>query len=157
MEKGYLLMKDNGRVWQWDMWQAGMGLVDFTNPDACSWYQSKLKALLDVGVDCFKTDFGERVPTNVKWFDGSDPEKMHNYYTYLYNQCVFELLKKEKGESEAVLFARSAAPGGQKISSTLGRRFNQPVYFHGRNLKGRAFPYGQRLWLLEPRYWRLRG
>lgn len=75
MEKGYLLMKDNGRVWQWDMWQAGMGLVDFTNPDACSWYQSKLKALLDVGVDCFKTDFGERVPTNVKWFDGSDPEK----------------------------------------------------------------------------------
>ena len=115
MEKGYLLMKDNGRVWQWDMWQAGMGLVDFTNPDACSWYQSKLKALLDVGVDCFKTDFGERVPTNVKWFDGSDPEKMHNYYTYLYNQCVFELLKKEKGESEAVLFARSAAPGGQKF------------------------------------------
>ena len=113
MEKGYLLMKDNGRVWQWDMWQAGMGLVDFTNPDACSWYQSKLKALLDVGVDCFKTDFGERVPTNVKWFDGSDPEKMHNYYTYLYNQCVFELLKK--GESEAVLFARSAAPGGQKF------------------------------------------
>ena len=110
MEKGYLLMKDNGRVWQ-----AGMGLVDFTNPDACSWYQSKLKALLDVGVDCFKTDFGERVPTNVKWFDGSDPEKMHNYYTYLYNQCVFELLKKEKGESEAVLFARSAAPGGQKF------------------------------------------
>ena len=115
MEKGYLLMKDNRRVWQWDMWQAGMGLVDFTNPDACSWYQSKLKALLDVGVDCFKTDFGERVPTNVKWFDGSDPEKMHNYYTYLYNQCVFELLKKEKGESEAVLFARSAAPGGQKF------------------------------------------
>ena len=115
MEKGYLLMKDNRRVWQWDMWQAGMGLVDFTNPAACSWYQNKLKALLDVGVDCFKTDFGERVPTNVKWFDGSDPEKMHNYYTYLYNQCVFELLKKEKGESEAVLFARSAAPGGQKF------------------------------------------
>ncbi len=115
VEGGYFLKRPNGDVWQWDMWQAGMGLVDFTNPDACSWYQSKLKALLDVGVDCFKTDFGERVPTNVKWFDGSDPEKMHNYYTYLYNQCVFELLKKEKGESEAVLFARSAAPGGQKF------------------------------------------
>ena len=39
-----------------------MGLVDFTNPDACAWYQSKLKTLLDMGVDCFKTDFGERVP-----------------------------------------------------------------------------------------------
>ena len=37
-----------------------MALIDFTNPDACSWYQHKLKALLDIGVDSFKTDFGER-------------------------------------------------------------------------------------------------
>ncbi len=53
-------------VWQWDMWQAGMGLVDFTNPDARrSGTQDKLRALLDKGVDCFKTDFGERIPTDV--------------------------------------------------------------------------------------------
>ncbi len=115
MKAGYLLKKDNGRVWQWDLWQAGMALVDFTNPDACSWYQAKLKRLLDMGVDCFKTDFGERVPTDVVWHDGSDPEKMHNYYTLLYNQCVFDLLKEVRGEGEAVLFARSAAAGGQKF------------------------------------------
>ena len=96
-----------------------MGLVDFTNPDACSWHQSKLKDHLDVGVDCFKTDFGERVPTNVKWFDGSDPEKMHNYYTYLYNQCVFELLKKEKGERK-LFFCTKCKHQRTKISSTLG-------------------------------------
>ena len=97
-----------------------MGLVDFTNPSACSWYQAKLKNLLDMGVDCFKTDFGERIPSlqngyDVCWFDGSDPEKMHNYYTYLYNKCVFELLQKEKGIGEAVLFARSATVGGQQF------------------------------------------
>ncbi|CRK44320.1 hypothetical protein BN1723_001006 [Verticillium longisporum] len=33
-EKGYLVKRKNGDVWQWDLWQAGMGLVDFTNPDA---------------------------------------------------------------------------------------------------------------------------
>lgn len=114
-EKGYLLRREDGKVWQWDMWQAGMAIVDFTNPDACKWYQSKLKALLDMGVDCFKTDFGERIPVDVKWFNGADPEKMHNYYTLLYNECVFDLLKKEKGEQEAVLFARSATVGGQKF------------------------------------------
>src|SRR5574344_1412415 len=113
-EHGYLLKNTDGTVWQWDMWQAGMGIVDFTNPDACAWYQQKLKRLLDMGVDCFKTDFGERIPSfdngyDVAWYDGSDPEKMHNYYTYLYNKCVFELLEKEKGHGEAVLFARSAA------------------------------------------------
>lgn len=114
-ENGYLLKRPDGRVWQWDLWQAGMGLVDFTNPEACTWYKSKLKTLLDQGVDCFKTDFGERIPTDVVYFDGSDPVKMHNYYTYLYNKCVFELLEEYKGKKEACLFARSATAGGQKF------------------------------------------
>lgn len=116
MEKGYLLERTNGDVWQWDMWQPGMALVDFTNPKAWNWYQEKLKVLTDMGVDCFKTDFGERIPTeNVSYFNGADPVEMHNYYTYLYNKCVFELLKREKGEDEAVVFARSATAGGQKF------------------------------------------
>jgi alpha-D-xyloside xylohydrolase len=92
-EGGYLLRKPDGEVWQTDQWQAGMGIVDFTNPDAREWYTGKLRALLELGVDCFKTDFGERIPTDVVWSDGSDPERMHNFYSYLYNQSVFELLR----------------------------------------------------------------
>ncbi len=116
MEKGYFIKRTNGRVWQWDMWQPGMALVDFTNPDAYKWYQDKLEVLLDMGVDCFKTDFGERIPTeDVVYFDGSDPKKMHNYYTYLYNKCVYELLERKRGKGQAVLFARSATVGGQKF------------------------------------------
>lgn len=98
-----------------------MALVDFTNPDAVTWYQEKLKLLLDMGVDCFKTDFGERVPVkDVVYYDNSDPVKMHNYYTYLYNQTVFELLERERGKGEAVLFARSATVGGQKFPAHWG-------------------------------------
>ncbi len=115
MEKGYFLKRPNGDVWQWDMWQPGMALVDFTNPAACKWFQDKLEVLLDMGVDCFKTDFGERIPTDAVYFDGSDPKKMHNYYTYLYNKCVYELLERKRGKGEAVLFARSATVGGQKF------------------------------------------
>lgn len=116
MEHGYFVKRTNGDVWQWDMWQPGMALVDFTNKDAWNWYQEKLEALLDMGVDCFKTDFGERIPTEgIVYSNGADPQKMHNFYTYLYNQCVFELLERKKGEGEAVLFARSATAGGQKF------------------------------------------
>ncbi|WP_203568050.1 alpha-xylosidase [Aestuariimicrobium ganziense] len=115
VEHGYLVTRADGSVWQWDMWQAGMALVDFTNPDACQWYADKLKGLLDQGVDCFKTDFGERIPTEVVWHDGSDPHRMHNWYAQLYNQVVFDLLERERGEGEAVLFARSATVGGQKL------------------------------------------
>ncbi|MBC9713507.1 alpha-xylosidase [Streptomyces sp. TRM66268-LWL] len=114
-EGGYLLKKPDGGVWQWDLWQPGMALVDFTNPQARAWYAAKLEALLEMGVDCFKTDFGERVPTDVAYFDGSDPERMHNYYTYLYNQTVFDVLTKHRGEGEAVVFARSATAGSQQF------------------------------------------
>lgn len=114
-EKGYFIKRPNGDVWQWDMWQPGMALVDFTNPQACKWFQDKLEVLLDMGVDCFKTDFGERIPVNCVYADGSDPEKMHNYYTYLYNKTVFDLLERKSGKGEAVLFARSATVGGQKF------------------------------------------
>jgi len=122
-EKGYLLKTPEGDVKQADHWQPGIGYIDFTNPDARAWYQGKLKELLDMGVDTFKTDFGEVIPTDVVYYDGSNPERMHNYYTYLYNQTVFDLLVRERGEGEAVLFARSATAGGQKF----------PVHWGGDN------------------------
>jgi alpha-D-xyloside xylohydrolase len=89
-----------------------MGIVDFTNPEACAWFAEKLRALLHMGVDTFKTDFGERIPTDVIYHDGSDPFKMHNYYTHLYNKTVFDLLVEERGEGDALVFARSATAGG---------------------------------------------
>ncbi|GAB3854428.1 alpha-xylosidase [Dactylosporangium cerinum] len=112
---GYLVRRDDGDVWQWDQWQAGMGLVDFTDPAARAWFQGKLQHLLDLGVDCFKSDFGERIPTDVVWADGADPLRMHNYYTHLYNEAVFEVLREHRGDGEAVLFARSATAGGQQF------------------------------------------
>lgn len=116
MEKGYFLKRHNGDVWQWDMWQPGLAIIDFTNPEAVKWYQEKLEKMLDMGVDCFKTDFGERIPTqDVVYFNGADPVKMHNYYTYLYNKAVYEVLVRKRGKEEAVLFARSATAGGQKF------------------------------------------
>ncbi|MBD3921545.1 alpha-xylosidase [Paenibacillus sp. PR3] len=112
---GYLVKRPNGDVWQWDLWQPGMALVDFTNPAACEWYAGYLRDLVDMGVDSFKTDFGERIPTDVVYHDGSDPYKMHNFYTQLYNQVVFNVLEEKLGKGEAALFARSATAGGQKF------------------------------------------
>jgi alpha-D-xyloside xylohydrolase len=114
-EAGYLVRRPDGRVWQWDMWVAGMGLVDFTNPAARDWFAAKVRAVLDSGVDAVKTDFGERIPEDVVWFDGSDPHRMHNYYSYLYNRTVFETVEAHRGAGEAVLFARSATVGGQRF------------------------------------------
>jgi alpha-D-xyloside xylohydrolase len=120
--KGYLLRRKNGDVWQWDLWQAGMGLLDITNPDAVAWYVGCLNALFDVGVDCLKTDFGERIPTlDVQWHDASvDPHRMHNYYALAYNCIVYEALEARFGPGEAVLFARAACAGSQRFPLQWG-------------------------------------
>lgn len=123
VEHGYLVRRPDGRVWQWDLWQAGMALVDFTNPEATAWFQGHLRRLLAQGVDAIKTDFGERIPVDVAWHDGSDPEAMHHRYTQLYNRAVFEVLEEVRGPGEAVLFARSATAGGQSM----------PVHWGGDN------------------------
>ncbi|KAK0482624.1 glycosyl hydrolases family 31-domain-containing protein [Armillaria novae-zelandiae] len=116
VKNGYFIKKQDGSVWQYDYWQAGMAWVDFTNPEACKWYQSMLTTLMDMGVDCFKTDFGERIPTgNTVYFDGSNPEKMHNYYAFLYNKVTFDVIEKYKGKRQAVVFARSATAGSQRF------------------------------------------
>ncbi|HJA12536.1 MAG TPA: alpha-xylosidase [Candidatus Mediterraneibacter merdipullorum] len=115
-ESGYLLRKRDGSIWQTDMWQAGMGIVDFTNPDAEKWYVGQLERLVDMGVDSFKTDFGERIPVkDIVWHDGSDPVKMHNYYSFLYNRAVFSLLERKLGRGRAAVFGRAATAGCQQF------------------------------------------
>ncbi len=115
VDGGYFLKRPTGEVWQTDQWQPGMAIVDFTNPEATSWFNSKLQSLLDMGVDTFKTDFGERIPTDVVYHDGSDPVAMHNYYSYLYNKAVFTLLESERGVGDALVFARSGTTGSQSL------------------------------------------
>lgn len=125
-KNGYFIMRADTRrptVFQWDQWQPGTAIVDFTNPEACQWFSAHLHKLMDAGVDSFKTDFGERIPFDpqkVKYHDGSDPVRMHNYYSFLYNKCVWDCIKShsshvdgpQSGENP-VLFARSATAGGQ--------------------------------------------
>jgi alpha-D-xyloside xylohydrolase len=115
VEKGYFIKRTNGLTWQTDLWQPGMAIVDFTSPAAVAWYQGHLRRLMAMGVDCFKTDFGERIPDQgVCYHDGSDPVEMHNLYPLLYNQAVFEVLQEIKGK-EAIVFARSSYASGQRF------------------------------------------
>lgn len=136
-ERGYLLRRTDGGVWQWDLWQAGMGIVDFTNPEAAEWYVAHLERLMAQGVDTFKTDFGERIPhEGVVWHDGSDPARMHNYYPFLYNQAVFRALERRYGVGEAVVFARSATVGSQQFPVHWGGDSDSTYLSMAESLRG---------------------
>jgi alpha-D-xyloside xylohydrolase len=113
---GRFIKRTDGSVWQTDLWQPGMAIVDFTNPAAREWFAGHITRLLDMGVDAIKTDFGERIPTEgIVYRDGSDPVKMHNFYPILYNETVFRAIEGKRGRGEAVLFARSSYASGQRF------------------------------------------
>lgn len=133
-ERGYLLKNKDGSVFQCDMWQPGMGIIDFTSPKARMWFADRIRELAEMGVDAIKTDFGERIPTDVRWYDNSDPYKMHNYYAYLYNKTVYEALSEAKGS--ACLFARAATAGCQQFPVHWGGDCFSAYESMGETLRG---------------------
>jgi len=87
-------------------------LIDFTNPEAYRWWQEKHRPYLRMGVAAFKPDYGEAVPSNALFADGTTGEQAHNIYPLLYNRCVYEVMREECGE--AMLFSRSGYAGSQR-------------------------------------------
>ena len=134
------------RAWRWSI---------SPTPRRSQWYQSKLRALLEMGVDAFKTDFGERIPDDAVYHDGSDPKLMHNYYPYLYNKSVFELLERYHGKGNACRLRASRDRGVPEVPRALGRRLRRDVRVDGRGPARRAELLHVRPGVLEPRHRRL--
>ena len=82
------------------------GLVDFTFPEARAWWKDFHRPYIRAGVRCFKTDFGEEIPPDARFHDGSSGWQLRNVYADLYNQCVAEVLREECGD-EGIVWARS--------------------------------------------------
>lgn len=94
------------------------GIVDLTNPKAREWYKDLHRPLLRMGIDTFKTDFGEEIPEDVLAYNGMTGEELHNYYPLIYNETVYEVIKEEKGEG--LVWGRSGYIGSQKIPVQWG-------------------------------------
>lgn len=87
------------------------GCIDFSNPQAITWYQNLLANLLRKGVSAIKTDFGEAIDMSADYF-GMSAKNLHNQYALLYQKAAFEITKKITGEG--IIWARSAWAGSQR-------------------------------------------
>lgn len=115
---GYLVKRTDGQVYTADLWHGLLpwcGMVDFTNPDAKAWFQGKVKARLEEGVDVMKTDFAEDIPEDAVFSNGMTGKEMRNLYSRLYNQAVFEITCQVKGEENGIVWARSGCAGMQRF------------------------------------------
>ena len=88
------------------------GTIDFTYDKATNWYKYQLlKPLLDMGVKCIKTDFGENIHMNHR-YHGMEPERLNNIYALLYQRAAYEVTKEVTGDG--IVWARSAWAGCQR-------------------------------------------
>ncbi len=95
-----------------DSWNARVAIIDLTNPEALAWFKDLHRPLLRQGVDVFKTDFGEDIPADAVFHDGTTGATRHNIYPLLYNQAVAEVTREERGYG--LVWSRSGAAGSQR-------------------------------------------
>lgn len=116
-ERGYFLKRGDGSVYTAQMWGGTAAslcaIVDFTNPDAAAWFRGKHLPLLAMGVDTFKTDFGEEIPADAVFHNGRTGAEMRNLYARLYQELIFELVRAQRGEG--LIWARAGCPGVQRF------------------------------------------
>ncbi len=87
------------------------GTIDFTYPKATQWYQDLLKDLLNMGVVCIKTDFGEDIHLDADYHAGKS-EELNNLYALLYQKAAYEITKEVTGEG--IIWARAGWAGCQR-------------------------------------------
>ena len=88
------------------------GTIDFTYDRATDWYQNALlKPLLDMGVKCIKTDFGENIHMD-HTYHASTPERLNNIYALLYQKAAYDITKAVTGDG--IVWARAAWAGCQR-------------------------------------------
>ena len=87
------------------------GTIDFTYPEATKWYQGLLRNLLEMGVKCIKTDFGENIHMDAV-YHAMAPERLNNLYALLYQKAAYDVTKEVTGEG--IVWARAAWAGCQR-------------------------------------------
>lgn len=98
--RGFLVRRPDGRPYHIPWWfdpvvtPGGFGPIaeaavplDFTNPDAAAWYSGLIRRHAEYGFDGWMEDFGEQIPDDARFADGTTGFETHNRYPTLYHEA----------------------------------------------------------------------
>jgi alpha-D-xyloside xylohydrolase len=138
-ENGYLVRDSGGKPYllsrlSWSPVRGG--IVDFSNPEAVKWWQDRHAHLLEMGVDVFKTDFGEYLPEDAVCFDGTSGRVSRNRQAHRYTEAVHEAMAEARPDRRPLLWARPGWAGGQQFPVHWGGDPNTTFEAMAASLRG---------------------
>lgn len=113
---GYLATQIDGSEYAVDFGEFDCGVVDFTIPDAKTWFAQRIiqKEMLDIGINGWMADFGEYLPIDLKLSDNSCPKLRHNEWPVLWAEVNAMAVAGREKTGDATFFMRAGYSGVQR-------------------------------------------
>ena len=116
-DKGYLVRDQDGEELLIDSGGFNAAMVDFSNPEARSWYTDHLaRAVKAMNMKGWMADFGEALPFEAEMASGETGEAYHNRYIQEWAKVNREVLVQSGLKDDGFFFLRASA--GQAHGAT---------------------------------------
>ena len=117
-ENDWLMRVDNKPFVQSSFWAGSASLLDLSNPAAQDWLWSKQKANVDLGLDAFWVDLTEPdVSDTLGQFYGGAENKIHNIYSFLFAQTLYQGFKSDFPSKRLFNITRAGTAGMQRFGA----------------------------------------
>jgi alpha-D-xyloside xylohydrolase len=90
-------------------------VVDWTSPAALRVMGEEYGRLFATGASVLKVDFGEELPDDAVYADGTPAHRMRNQYPPRYQAAVHAATAAARGEDERIAWSRSGWAGAQRF------------------------------------------
>ena len=118
--KGYCVKDAEGKDYLVTITTFLAAMIDFTNPDAYSWYKELIKQnMIGIGMGGWMADFGEYLPIDAVLYSGEDPAEIHNQWPAIWAKLNQEAVAECNKEKEVFFFTRAGHTETIKSSAMM--------------------------------------
>ncbi len=120
-EAGYFVEDGSGVTLDFPWKEGPVGLIDFTDPDATTFWQERIARVVDRGISGFKLDYGEDVVPELGGTQlamslaAGDNQDLHGIFNRYYHEAYLEALPDDDG----FLITRAGAWGEQDRNTCI--------------------------------------